>query len=454
MDHPPLHELDGPELAWPIFAAVHERLMARGSLAPGAIDEVVYTIWLVERCDGEVRNGGVGQLFFNLGRLGVEGPAMVTALRRVGADDAADIIESRWAWLSQRGRKLELTESNFFDAPSSVVGPLSAVSRRWFALEPGVRVRLGEWVHGKRAHPAVRALLDSGEVEVSAPFNGRSQLHQAVDDCNLSWFRRLLADGVDPNAVDHSGEAPLVLLVRHNEPTPLRSTLLSELLAAGADPNARDEHGDCLLQLAAAHPAFVQPLLDAGARVASIPLTAVESAPIARLILAAGADPDAVDEHHARAVHMAAFQGRTEVLAALLDAGADPNAPVTGARAFGEWVFAGATALDIARLADEPVCAALLEAAGGRPGARTGWTVFVEAHGGKPREVALAIRAPAGLTAKAALALVKEAPADEGAPFEDGTVKCGQRVAVFTAEADAQALVRLIEAAGGKGVLR
>ena len=450
----PLHEFDGPELAWPIFAAVHERLMASGSLASGAVDDVLHTIWLVERCDGEVRNGGVGQLFFNLGRQGVEGAEMASALRRVGADEAADIIEARWTWLGQRGRKRKLFDSGFFDAPASVLKPLAAESERWFALEPAVRTQLGEWVHTRRDHPAVRALLDSGEVEAPTFFNGRSRLHQAVDDTNLPWFRRLMAEGADPDRTDDSGETPLVLLLRLNEPTATRSTMLTALLAAGADPNRTDEHGEPLLQLAGTHLAFFQPLLDAGASVAGIALADVESAEVARLLLAAGADPDALNAHAARPLHMAAFQDRAEVLSALLDAGADPNAPVPWARAFGQWVFPGATALDIARLADKPRCAALLEAAGGLPGTRTAWTVFVEAHGGNPREVALALRRTTDLELRAALDLVEQAPADASAPFADGTFKFGQRVATLTDETQARAVVDAIQAAGGTGLLR
>ena len=156
----------------------------------------------------------------------------------------------------------------------------------------------------------------------------------------------LLAAGADPNARNNNGETPLHRADSANDVTPL--------LAAGANLNARDNVGETPLHEATAERS--------------------RSADVAAALLAAGADPNARDNYghmplHGLAIYAASgfnvnlnfrpsgfdeieeeFMARdVEVARILLAAGADPNARDA----------TGATPLDVMRSAFEEL--------GGRP---------------------------------------------------------------------------------------
>ena len=99
-------------------------------------------------------------------------------------------------------------------------------------------------------------------------------------------------------------------------------------LAAGADPNARDEHGFTPLHWTR-DAAAARILLEAGANVHSrnrrgdTPLHST-SAAVTRVLLAAGADPDARNDADRTPLHVVPRSAQRVQL--LLDAGADVNA--------------------------------------------------------------------------------------------------------------------------------
>jgi hypothetical protein len=76
-----------------------QRGFERGDLA-----EVPYTVWLCMRIDGEIKNGGFSQLFYNLrGRVPVE--EMTAALERIGCSDGAAHLEGANRWLTPAKKK-------------------------------------------------------------------------------------------------------------------------------------------------------------------------------------------------------------------------------------------------------------------------------------------------------------------------------------------------------------
>ncbi len=120
--------------------------------------------------------------------------------------------------------------------------------------------------------------------------------------CDLLKVRELLAGGADPDARDDDGRTPLFSAVLGGS-----IGLVGLLLESGADVNARDHHGFSALHFAAQ-----------------------EDLPeMARLLLAKGADANAQDEDGASVLWRAIFstRGPTDVLEALLAAGAKPDLP-------------------------------------------------------------------------------------------------------------------------------
>ena len=213
----------------------------------------------------------------------------------------------------------------------------------------------------------IRACLAAGANLNARNENGSTPLHIAVWHGNdPAVVATLLDAGANPNAEDENGRTPLHLAAGYNDSHDVTAVLVD----AGADPNARDSHGSTPLHLAAAittNPAVVATLLDAGADPSAgdddnwTPWLAaqsnknlretdswsrLEAAATARCegwntpeffrtareedihsCVAFGANPNARDKIGWTSLHMAA--GLSEypaIIAALVKAGADPNA--------------------------------------------------------------------------------------------------------------------------------
>ena len=145
---------------------------------------------------------------------------------------------------------------------------------------------------------------------------------------DAAGVRALLAPGVPPDPTDEDGATALDYALGDAG----AAEVLAALLEAGADPN---RPGDCSpLYLAAAHPELVALLLGHGAEPnratprGETPLSFCASwghLASAELLLAAGADPNHVDEELGWSVlFFAAADGHVAIARALLDAGADP----------------------------------------------------------------------------------------------------------------------------------
>jgi ankyrin repeat protein len=221
--------------------------------------------------------------------------------------------------------------------------------------------------------------------------DGAAPLHLACMNRGGSMVERLLAAGANANAKLLNGETVLMTCARTGDPKAVKA-----LLVHGADVNAREpEHDQTALMWAAAqsHPETVQLLVETGAEIRArsrtYPQTVVGeqtqragreelnytvlrggSTPLlfaaragdvesAKVLLAAGADPNDALPDGTSALVLAAHSSRGAVGALLLDRGADPDAFVTGY-----------TALHAAVLRSDVSLVKALLAHGAKPGIR------------------------------------------------------------------------------------
>lgn len=172
----------------------------------------------------------------------------------------------------------------------------------WYAAGHG-----GRWaIHRRAVTPdhaeRLRYLLDLGLDPRECNFIGRSLLSEACETGDPARVALLLERGASAAAVGERAAQPIVCAARSGSAECVRL-----LLEAGADPDARDSLGRTAL-------------MSAG------------SAEVVRVLLAAGADRDATDPYGNDALHAAVESAcgpngcepaRFDVAKALVDAGAD-----------------------------------------------------------------------------------------------------------------------------------
>ena len=229
-------------------------------------------------------------------------------------------------------------------------------------------------------------LLRAGANVNAANDLGATPLWVACENGSATLVRVLLQAGADPNLALLLGETPLMVASRSGS-----ADVVEQLLLKGADVNARAARGQTALMWAAAqrHPEVVKTLLSKGAdvnirskewsQVMAVPphgvplynraiphggdtalLFAARSGdlPAAALLVAAGANVNDADAWGVSATVLAAHSGFGDLVAWLLERGADPNAAA-----------AGFTALHAAIMHRDAAMVSALVAAGADPNA-------------------------------------------------------------------------------------
>ena len=183
----------------------------------------------------------------------------------------------------------------------------------------------------------VRALLREGANSNVRSLTNESPVHFAAKGGNVDCLRELLEAGADPNDRDTRGQTPLLLACKlkhtkavevlldyecdvNGQDTSSGKTALhwsiqngevnqvTELLDAGADPNIKDKN-------------WTTPFL--------LALSVGGCKEIVELLLHAGCDVRVTDRSFNTAMHLAAGEGKTDLLPALVDAGINVDIKVS-----------------------------------------------------------------------------------------------------------------------------
>ena len=161
---------------------------------------------------------------------------------------------------------------------------------------------------------------------------GDSPLVEAARDGDVQAVRALLVKRANVNEPSRDGSTPLLWAAYHGN-----LDMAKALIAAGAAVNTPNKYGITPLLQASrtGDTAMIQALLAAGANIAlahpdgETPLMAASRAgrvDAVRLLAAKGADVNAADKYQQQTALMwAAAEGHTDVINALIEAGANPN---------------------------------------------------------------------------------------------------------------------------------
>jgi ankyrin repeat protein len=291
-------------------------------------------------------------------------PEVVKALLAIGAD-----VNKRDKWgmtalqyAANRGRSAvaELllaasADANARDGDGKTALYMAAEMDHKGVMEILLAAHADTRVHTKDGDTALGVALTRGKMEVAAVLanadpnvvqgkKGSTALHEAVREGRIEVINLLVAAGADPNVQDEFRGTPLHDATRGDRED--TDEIVKLLLAAGADPNVQDASGSSplfrALEFSGQHKhdpiGVVRLLLDTKADpnlqtsnkqtalIAAVDGGRIESA---RLLLAAGADPNVVGKNSIgtseTALYLAVQQGKVDAARLLLTAGADAN---------------------------------------------------------------------------------------------------------------------------------
>jgi ankyrin repeat protein len=210
-------------------------------------------------------------------------------------------------------------------------------------------------------------LIRAGAKVNAANDLGVTPLWPASENGSSTMVRKLLDAGANPNAALIAGETPLMVAARSGYPD-----VVEQLLAKGANANARGTRGQTALMWAVSqkHPDVVKVLLahhpdiqersESWTEVMAVPphgylpynkaiphggetalmfAARVGDLESAKLLVAAGGNVNDADAWGVSATTLAAHSGFTDMVAFLLDKGADPNAAPNGFTALHEAIM-------------------------------------------------------------------------------------------------------------------
>lgn len=198
------------------------------------------------------------------------------------------------------------------------------------ALELGIR---------RGSLERIRSALDRGADPNTVDHTGKSALMIAARSGNRKLVNRLLAGGANARSSNSNGGTPLMFAAINGD-----EVIIEQLLDRNAEVNLRGSNGWGALMIAAAkgHVGVVKRLVLAGADVnirdvylwAPIHRAAYENrvGVVRYLLNVEGLQVDARDDQGATALHHAASQGHTVLVALLLDHGAHPDTVDTAGR--------------------------------------------------------------------------------------------------------------------------
>jgi len=188
------------------------------------------------------------------------------------------------------------------------------------------------WAASRNDAKMVDLLLSAGADSKAANEYGATALYAAAGLADAAIAEKLLKAGADPNMTLDSGESPLMLAARRGN-----VAIVNALLKGGADPSAKEKNGEqtaLMWAIAEKHADVTEALVKGNADVnarsksgfTALMFAARGDVASARILLNAGAEPNVVlPDWKGTALIIASTMGQTDIVAAMLDKGADPN---------------------------------------------------------------------------------------------------------------------------------
>lgn len=202
-------------------------------IKPSNIDiypKVAAIVYLIMRIDGELKNGGVAQLIWNLHET-YDYEHLYEALKTIGSLKGATIIKKAVDYIY----KTEKRKDTFFaNGPFGAAKPLQKLTDDYYNLSPSVSAQLLEYVEASWEDKDFKKLIKKLKLENILKVNfTEEEVFDAVDDANLSLLESMITAGLDVNVKDKYNKNLVVRCFARSDKQKARVNMVKRLVEAG-----------------------------------------------------------------------------------------------------------------------------------------------------------------------------------------------------------------------------
>ncbi|MGH1336320.1 MAG: DMP19 family protein [Aureispira sp.] len=205
---------------------------------------VARTIYWAMRIDGELKNGGIAQLIWNL-HESYDYEVLYKALEEIGAKKAQKLLQKGVDYIY----KTEKRQAAFFaKGPFGAAKPLQKITDNYYNLAPSVSAQLLEYVEDKWSDKVFQKLVK--ELDLTSILKVEfttEEVFDAVYEANIRLLQQMLAAGLDPNIKNDRGTTLLMECLGNSSSPNQRKKITKLLVETGADIEATNEHGETVL---------------------------------------------------------------------------------------------------------------------------------------------------------------------------------------------------------------
>lgn len=254
---------------FPLFEYMHNQIGLSSSRFIEQ-NEIARTIWLAMRIDGEIKNGGIEQLFSNFGE-GFNADYMIEVLQNIKSEKGQEIVQKFIDFIHQTDKH----KTSFYGDYAYVRGfdkmlkkLHNELSDEYYTIDPSVEALIvqyaeANWDNADFQESIKEVIFKNNEKDESALIG---DLNNAIKSGNVSTVKKILKNLNTVNQACEYGFVPLLELVYLSN-NAKKIEICKLLINHGADLNFRDKYHDSVLHKAAGQGdniEFIEFLLDQG----------------------------------------------------------------------------------------------------------------------------------------------------------------------------------------------
>lgn len=258
----------------PIFEDMHQKI---GFSTENFLQQnkIARTIWLAIRIDGEVKNGGVAQLFWNL-RSNFDYLLFEQVLTDIGSNEGGQLLQDFREYLegSEKRKHRFFDDAYFGGGMTQAMQKLhNRLSDAYYQLSPSIEALIINYAEANWSNADFQKAIAHLKFASQPKEEKRLifDINQAIQSGNLSLTTKLAQKIENLNQPSEYGYVPLLEVGTQSDLTNQQKIALAKVLLENeADMHFTDRYGDTVLHKAMRFDnseTFIQFLIDQGANI-------------------------------------------------------------------------------------------------------------------------------------------------------------------------------------------